>query len=53
MDTRKVNKIKYSVNLLLQIDQHFEGLEEEDTKLVNHDISLMNLCSESDELEKF
>jgi hypothetical protein len=52
MDNRKVYKIKYSVNLLAQIGQHFEeDLDMND--LTNEHISLMQLCSENDELEKF
>jgi hypothetical protein len=48
MDSRKIYKIKYSVNLLAQIGSHFE----EDV-LTNKHISLMNLVSKNDELEKF
>ena len=52
MDSRKVYKIKYSVNLLAQIGQHFE-MEDDEIKIANTHIRLMQLCSDNDELEKF
>lgn len=52
IDYRKIYKIKYSVNLLPQIGQHFncEGNKETYT---NSEVKLMEICAESDELEIF
>ena len=52
MDMRKIYKIKYSVNLLTQIGQHFETQDDEQY-IVNEGLGLMNLCAINDELEKF
>jgi hypothetical protein len=52
LDKQKIYKIKYSINLLAQIDMYV--VEENNKKLlVNEGISLMNLCGETDELDIF
>ena len=49
IDKQKIFKIKYSINLLAQIDMHI--VESEDSKQqINSDVSLMSLAGESDEL---
>jgi len=52
LDYRKIYKIKYSVNLLPQIGQHFM-VEDNSQCYINADVHLMNLCAEGDELEMF
>jgi len=49
IDSRKIYKIKYSVNLLPQIGQCMN----EKGEFINEDIPLMELCSNAEELEVF
>jgi len=48
-DSSKVVKIKYSINLLPQIDFNIRN----DGEWKNEDINLMSLCADSDEIEIF
>ena len=48
-DRQKIFKIKYSINLLAQIDMHIVE-SENSKKQMNSDVSLMTLAGESDEL---
>ena len=48
-DNSKVFKIKFSINLLPQIDFHIT----EDGELKNEDINFMSLCADSEEIEMF
>ena len=52
IDYRKIYKIKYSVNLLPQIGQHFQ-VDGNQSTYENGDISLMHMMAEHSELEKF
>ena len=48
-DNSRVFKIKYSINLLPQIDFHITS----DGEFKNEHINFMSLCSESEEIEIF
>ena len=48
-DNSKVFKIKFSINLLPQVDFYIT----EDGELVNEDIRFMSLCADSEEIEMF
>lgn len=52
LDYRKIYKIKYSVDLLPQIGQHFH-VDGNDQYFMNSNIHLMELCADKDELEIF
>jgi hypothetical protein len=53
VDNTKIFKIKYSINLLAQIDMHVVEDEDGVMTFLNEEVSLMNLCGETEELEIF
>ena len=53
IDKQKVYKIKYSVNLLAQIDMHVIQNKDGSTHFDNEGVSLMHLCQDTEELEIF
>jgi len=57
VDSSKIYKIKYSINLLPQIGAHIlteQVSDTEKTKVLEHaDISFMNIVAQSEELEIF
>jgi hypothetical protein len=57
IDSSKIYKIKYSINLLPQIGAHIladsVGDEKQTKRLMNQDIAFMNIIAKTDELEVF
>jgi hypothetical protein len=51
-DTRKISKIKYSINLLAQVSMYIQD-NEGSLEKINEDISFMSLCGETEELNIF
>ena len=52
-DSSKVYKIKYSINLLAQVDMHIVESEDGQTEIINDGVSLMDLFGSTTELEIF
>jgi hypothetical protein len=49
-DSTKIKKVVYTINLLLQAGMYIQG---PDNEKVNEEVSLMQLCTDSEELEIF
>lgn len=52
IDTSKVYKIRYSINILTSVGSYIKDVNGK-KEYINDDVNLMGLCAESEELEIF